>query len=84
MSILSIYMVPEILEEGYTFSKSGIYYAPAPGPMADTITYFDSLPVADEPEVFGMHENDFQYQRVPGIDGFFVEFATTCEFRRCW
>ena len=57
MSILNIYMVPEILEEGYTFSKSGIYYAPPPGPISDTIAYFDSLPASDEPEVFGMHEN---------------------------
>lgn len=57
MSILSIYMVPEILTENYSFSRSGTYYAPPSGKMSATIAYFETLPLADDPEVFGMHEN---------------------------
>ena len=57
MSILSIYMVPDILEEGYSFSKSGTYYAPAIGTRDEIIQYFESLPIHDDPEVFGMHDN---------------------------
>ena len=57
MSILSIYMVPEILTEDYKFSRSGTYFAPPTGTMAETIEYFETLPLTDDPEVFGMHEN---------------------------
>lgn len=57
MSILSIYMVPEILTENYKFSASGKYYAPPIGTMAQTMDYFEKLPLTDDPEVFGMHEN---------------------------
>ena len=57
MSVLSIYMVPDILEEGYTFSASGTYYAPKIGPKTEVLAYVDKLPIFDDPEVFGMHEN---------------------------
>ena len=57
MSMLSIYMVPDILTDGYTFSASGKYYSPPEGSMSDALTYFDSLPTTDDPEVFGMHTN---------------------------
>ncbi|RYH31858.1 hypothetical protein EON65_01740 [archaeon] len=57
MSILSIYLVPDILNNTYKFSRSGTYYAPAPCPLSQTLSYFESLPISDDPEVFGMHEN---------------------------
>jgi dynein heavy chain len=57
MSILSIYFVPKILENGYGFSKSGKYYAPPDGTLEDVKNYFSSLPPTDDPEVFGMHDN---------------------------
>lgn len=57
MSILSIYMVPEILKDGYKFSASGTYYAPTIGALPTVLQYFESLPLSDDPEVFGMHEN---------------------------
>ena len=57
MNVLSIYMVPETLKDGYNFSKSGTYYCPPVGSLSDLYAYFDKLPVTDEPEVFGMHEN---------------------------
>jgi dynein heavy chain, axonemal len=57
MSILSIYMVPDTLKEGYKFSASGTYFAPSIGPLSSVVQYFESLPSSDDPEVFGMHEN---------------------------
>ena len=57
MSILSIYMVPSILEETYKFSSSGVYFAPLEGNLDLTLAYFENLPDSDDPEVFGMHEN---------------------------
>lgn len=57
MSVLSIYMVPDILNEDYKFSKSGTYFAPSIGSISDCVSYFQSLPLTDDPEVFGMHEN---------------------------
>ena len=57
MSILSIYVLPEILVDGYKFSESGTYFAPPESDLASVNAYFDSLPSVDSPEVFGMHEN---------------------------
>lgn len=57
ISILSIYMVPGVLTDDYKFSKSGIYFAPPEGDMASVNAYLDQLPLTDDPEVFGMHEN---------------------------
>jgi dynein heavy chain len=48
MAILSIYMVPDILSEGYKFSRSGDYYAPPEGPMVTAIAYFETLPFTGE------------------------------------
>ena len=57
MSILSIYLVPEILSDDYKFSRSGNYFAPPVGSMKSVIAYLEGLPTSDDPEVFGMHEN---------------------------
>ena len=57
MNILSIYMVPSILNDDYEFSISGIYHAPPEGSLESVFSYFNSLPEIDDPEVFGMHEN---------------------------
>ena len=57
MNILSIYMTPQILEDSYVFSHSGIYKSPVEGSHQDAMAYFESLPIRDDPEVFGMHEN---------------------------
>jgi len=57
MSVLSIYMTPDILDDTYTFSRSGIYKAPPIGPKQQVLDYFSGLPMSDNPEVFGMHDN---------------------------
>lgn len=36
---------------------SGIYYAPETDQLEDYKKYIESLPIIDDPEVFGMHEN---------------------------
>lgn len=57
LSVLKIYYNIDILEEGYKFSDSGQYYAPPLGSLESYKEYIDQLPLVDEPEVFGLHEN---------------------------
>lgn len=57
MTMLSQFVTPSVLEDGYRFSQSGTYYCPAPGPRTSFEAYVDSLPDQDGPEVFGMHPN---------------------------
>lgn len=57
MTLLRKYSNPEILDEGYKFSESGIYYAPLNGTVDVYMEYIDKLPLVENPEVFGLHEN---------------------------
>ena len=57
LSILKQYYTPQILEEGYRFLKSGMYYVPNLKTVQDYRRFIDTLPSSDAPEVFGMHEN---------------------------
>ena len=57
LSLLKKYYTADVLEDGYKFSTSGIYYAPTNGNIDSYKEYIDSLPLVDEPEVFGLHEN---------------------------
>ena len=56
-SILSIFVTTDVLKEDYKFSASGTYYAPADSNLQTYKDYIDSLPMADPPEIFGMHDN---------------------------
>jgi len=56
-NILSIYISPDVLNEHYSFSESGTYYIPEVDNMQGFLSYIESLPLSDEPEIFGMHEN---------------------------
>lgn len=38
-------------------SHIGIYYPPMNKTLASLKTYIESLPIIDEPEIFGLHEN---------------------------
>jgi dynein heavy chain len=65
LSNLGIILNPRILEDDHKFSDSGIYYAPNDGTLKTYQDYIDTLPLKDEPEVFGMHPNtniNFQLQ----------------------
>jgi len=57
LSILRQYIQPEALHDTYRFSSSGKYYAPEEGALEDVRTYIKGLPMAEGPEVFGMHDN---------------------------
>ncbi|KAJ3415371.1 Dynein heavy chain 6, axonemal, partial [Chytridiales sp. JEL 0842] len=65
ISILSKYYNPQILDDNYRFSPSGVYFAPPDGNLAGFKAYIESLPYAEDPSIFGMHENaniSFQLQ----------------------
>jgi len=51
---------PEMLEDGYAFSDSGLYNSFAfdgDAPHQSYLDYIDGLPINPEPEAFGMHAN---------------------------
>lgn len=56
-TILKLFFSPPTLEEGYTYSQSGVYYCPRSDKLEDYREYVKSLPGIEDPEVFGMHEN---------------------------
>ncbi|XP_076873752.1 dynein axonemal heavy chain 6 isoform X2 [Brachyhypopomus gauderio] len=63
-TILKNFFSPATLEEDYQYSTSGIYFAPELDSLKEYIGYIDSLPIIDDPEVFGMHENaNLAFQR---------------------
>ncbi len=63
-TILAKYFSPDILQEGYKFSPSGLYFAPPTGPLTSYIASIESLPLQADPEVFNMHENaNLTFQR---------------------
>lgn len=57
MSILDVFYVDSMLEDGYKFSPSGLYCAPPEGSHEDTVLFIRNLPVIAAPEVFGLHAN---------------------------
>jgi dynein heavy chain len=64
MTILEKFCNPRCLEEGYKFTPSGVYYAPADGPVDTYRDYVETLPMHDLPEIFGLHDNaNITYQR---------------------
>lgn len=56
-TILKTFFSPPILEDGYTYSPSGIYYCPVEKMLDAFKEYVESWPVIEDPEVFGMHDN---------------------------
>jgi len=57
MTILAKHLNEGILDDDYTFSASGTYFAPSEGSLDSVLEYFNKLPNADNPEIFGMHPN---------------------------
>lgn len=57
LSILSVYYTPNILDDDYKLSASGIYYAPPDCKYQDYIDFIRDLPATAKPEAFGLHEN---------------------------
>jgi len=56
-TILRGYITPGILETGFKFSKSGLYYSIEPGEKEEYLDYIRELPLNPEPEAFGLHNN---------------------------
>ncbi|CAL1172366.1 unnamed protein product, partial [Cladocopium goreaui] len=60
LAILEKYVTPKILETDYRFSESGTYRCPDNSDVADVEQFrkfVASFPLAEMPEVFGMHDN---------------------------
>ena len=56
-TILKGFLSKKTLKPTYKYSPSGIYFAAPYKYLSDFIKYVDKLPILDEPEIFGMHEN---------------------------
>ncbi|XP_057658316.1 dynein axonemal heavy chain 6 isoform X1 [Diorhabda carinulata] len=56
-TILKIFFSPQILRNDYVYSSSGTYYCPVYKNIEDYRIFVDKLPIIEEPEIFGMHEN---------------------------
>ncbi|KAK3599709.1 hypothetical protein CHS0354_037182 [Potamilus streckersoni] len=56
-TVLKTFFSPLTLKPGYKYSRSGIYYAPEFETLTEYRQYIENLPLIDEPEIFGMHEN---------------------------
>ncbi|XP_037299908.1 dynein heavy chain 6, axonemal isoform X2 [Manduca sexta] len=56
-TILKLFFSPPILEDDYKYSLSGTYYCPRADKLEDFREYIETLPVIEDPEVFGMHDN---------------------------
>lgn len=57
MTILKKFISSDVLENTYRFSDNQNYFIPPVSPVDEYINYIDKLPMADDPQVFGMHEN---------------------------
>jgi dynein heavy chain, axonemal len=57
VNIISDFYNPNILDDDYKFSSSGIYYAPPEGDLNSYRDYIKTLPFNEGPEVFGLHDN---------------------------
>ena len=55
--LLRDFYTPDILDDDYKFSPSGIYYSPKPGELDSFREYIRELPINDPCEVFGLHSN---------------------------
>ena len=56
-AILHKYYDELVFDELNKFSESGVYYAPAVDNLKTVTDYLETLPLDDEPEVFGLHQN---------------------------
>ncbi|MXQ83245.1 hypothetical protein E5288_WYG018809 [Bos mutus] len=56
-TVLKRFFSPETLQDGYKYSESGIYFAPLADSLQEFKDYIENLPLIDDPEIFGMHEN---------------------------
>lgn len=56
-ALLSSYLNEQVMEGQYSFSSSGVYHSPTELDLADVKKYIGSLPLDDDPEIYGLHRN---------------------------
>ena len=56
-TILQKYITADVLNDHYTYSPSGTYYAPTAQQLPEFVSYIEKLPLNPAPEVFGLHDN---------------------------
>jgi dynein heavy chain len=69
-TILTRFFSPKTLDQDYEFSQSGVYYCPDSSSLKTYREYIDQLPLNDDPEIFGMHNNaniTFQMQETNAL-----------------
>ncbi|KAI0217392.1 Dynein heavy chain 7, axonemal [Lamellibrachia satsuma] len=57
MTLLKKFYCSNIMDDGYRFDESGLYFAPLDGEYDSYIEYTKTLPINQHPNVFGMHAN---------------------------
>ncbi|CAJ1990204.1 dynein heavy chain [Leishmania donovani] len=57
MTLIQHFVHPEVLQDGYAFSPSGLYHTLEPVSRKHYLSYLDSWPLNPQPEIFGLHEN---------------------------
>ena len=63
-SVLLSFLHTRVLTSGYQFMDSGVYYVPEVFSLDYLKEYASALPIADDPDIFGMHENaNISFQR---------------------
>ncbi|XP_060544998.1 dynein axonemal heavy chain 12 [Pantherophis guttatus] len=55
--LADFYNIDIVENSHYKFSPSGNYYAPPRGTYDDYIEFIKNLPISQQPEVFGLHDN---------------------------
>ncbi|CEM19434.1 unnamed protein product [Vitrella brassicaformis CCMP3155] len=56
-AILARYFCADIMDDGYQLAESDIYHAPPEGNLESVRNYVHTLPMDEEPDVFGLHMN---------------------------
>lgn len=78
-TILKQFFSPPTLEDNYTYSPSGVYYCPRLSKLSEVRDYCDTLPVIEDPEIFGMHENaNIAFEVTKKIIINLITIFTTC------
>ena len=57
LNLLEIYISPRIFEHEYKFSASGVYHVPSDNTIEGYISYLNTLPIIDAPEIFGLSDS---------------------------
>ena len=76
-SILKLFYTPEILDENYAFSPSGLYQAPPHGDYKSYLKYINTLPLIAAPEVYGFHANADIQKNMNETDALLASFMLT-------